>query len=221
VISTGYHFVCLLCVRETSVHRKTDSNSIRRIRILPRASPSGAIALKKTLCPPDIPELKAGQVVNVTLCLEFASASNREGDLVGKFDVKTAIGGGIPIEFKPSIGDLLRSQEAPNTAEFDSSFNRLQGFQRVTTTFQSSNLDSIPHRILKSAALTPIGGDGNTVGAWYNNQLRLVGGLPASNESVWVRLDCNRTNGSGTMTVCSNDAMAVNSVMSVLKHALS
>jgi hypothetical protein len=172
--------------------------------------------LKKALCPPDIPELKPGQVANTTLCLEFASASNREGDLVGKFDIKTSTGGGIPIEFKPSIGDLLRRQEPPRGPEFDASFNRLQGFQRMTTTFQSSNIDTIPRRLLKSAALTPVGD-----AAWQNDQLRLIGGLPGSSDLVLVRLECNRNSGSGSMTVCSGDAMAVNSIMSMLKHSVS
>ena len=195
---------------------KTDSNSIRRIRLLPKANPGGAIALKKALCPPDVAELKPGQVANTTLCLEFASASNREGDLVGKFDVKTATGGGIPIEIKPSIGDLLRHMDPPSLPEFDASFNRLQGFQRVATTFQSSSLDALPRRLLKSAALTPLGDP-----SWHNNQLRLIGGLPGSSDCVLVRLECNRSSGSGTMTVCCGDAMAVNSVMSVLKHSIS
>lgn len=172
--------------------------------------------MKKALCPPDIAELKPGQVANTTLCLEFASASNREGDLVGKFDVKTATGGGIPVEIKPSIGDLLRQLNPPSLPGFDASFNRLQGFQRVATTFQSSSLDALPGRLLKSAALTALGDP-----SWYNNQLRLIGGLPGSSDYVLVRLECNRSSGSGTMTVCCGDAMAVNSIMSVLKHSIS
>jgi hypothetical protein len=195
---------------------KTDSNPIRRIRILPKANPGGAIPLKKALCPPDIAELKPGQVAHITVCLEFASSSNREGDLVGKFDIKTSTGGGTPVEIKPSIGDLLRRQEPPSESEFDVSFHRMQGFQRVATPFQSSNLDAVPGRLLKRAALTPVGPS-----AWQDNQLRLIGRLPASTDLVLVRLECNRSNGSGTLTVCCTDAMAVNSVMSVLKHSIS
>lgn len=228
---------CFFVVRY-SYFRKTDTNSIRRIRILPKAHPGGTIALKKAMCPPDIAELKPGQIANAVLCLEFASASNREGDLVGKFDVKTSTGGGIPLDIKPTIGDLLQ-QEAPTSSsnmmssqvsDFDTAFQRLQGFQRVSTQFQSTSLataSSVCQQVLKSAALVVVGGGDqpNTT-----TPFRFLGALPAgSHDLVYVRIDLeNTTNGGGsssimkgTVTVCSGDAMAVNSILSILKHALA
>jgi len=196
--------------------RKTDSNSLRRIRILPKSSSGGGIQVKKALCPPDIAELKPSQVANATLCLEFASASNREGDMVARFDIKTSTGSGIPIEIKPSLGDLLMAQKAPSVAEFDAAMNRMQGFQRVTSSFQSSNLDAVPQIIIKSAALTPVGKL-----AWQEKKLRFIGGLPASHDQVFVRVDCDRTSGSGMITVCCDHALAVNSMLAILKHAVS
>lgn len=172
--------------------------------------------MKKALFPPDVAELKCGQVANATLCLEFASASNREGDMVARFDIKSSTGGGIPIEIKPSLGDLLMPQKAPSAAEFDTSMNRMQGFQRVTSKFQSSNLDSVPKAILKSAALTAVG-----KAAWQDNKLRFIGGLPATSDLVLVKVDCDRTSGSGMITVCCDHALAVNNMMAILKHALS
>lgn len=203
--------------------RKTDGNAVRRIRMFPKSGgSSGAFALKKALLPPtEIAELKCGQVANVTIGLEFASASNREGDLVARFDIKTSTGGGMPIELKPTLGDLLISpQLPPSVSEFDTAMNRLQGFQRVTATFLSSSsnhLDAIPKIILKSAALTPVG-----KAQWQNHQLRFIGGLPGSNELVWVRLDSDVSNqNSGTIIVCCDNAMAVNSIMAILRHAIS
>lgn len=214
----------VVCVQLQFGNKKTDGNALRRIRILPKSGgSSGAFALKKALIPPgDIAELKCGQVVNLIIGLEFASVSNREGDLVARFDIKTSTGGGIPIELRPTLGDLLVCPNLPpSVTEFDAAMNRLQGFQRVTATFQSSSpshLDTIPNAILKSAALTPVGKT-----KWQNNQLRFIGGLPGSNELVWVRLDWDPTknNNSGTIAVCCDNAMAVNSIMAIVKHALS
>ena len=173
--------------------------------------------MKKAVCPPEIAELKSGQMANATLCLQFATASNREGDLVGRFDIKTSTGGGIPIEIKPSVGELLTTPPTtPSVAEFDASMNRMQGFQRVTSKFQSSSVDGVPHILLKSAALSPVGKAG-----WQDNKLRLIGGLPASSDIVFVRVECDRNSGAGTITVCCDHAMAVNSVLAILKHALS
>ena len=211
-LSPYYHFPLQKC------SRKTDGNAIRRIRILPKAGgSSGAFALKKALIPPaDIAELKCGQVANVVIGLEFASASNREGDLVAKFDIKTSTGGGIPIELKPTLGDLLVSpQLPPSVNEFDAAMNRLQGFQRVTATFHSSNLEAIPKIILQNAAVIPVGKS-----KWQNNQLRFLGGLPGSNELVWVKLEGDPTTNKGTLVVCCENAMAVNSIMAILRHAL-
>lgn len=168
------------------------------------------------MCPPDVAELKVGQVANTVLCLAFASASNRDGDMVGRFDIKTATGGGIPIEIKPSLADLLTPQNAPSVADFDNSMKGMQGFQRVTSKFQSSNLDAVPQMLLKSASLTPVGNAG-----WQDNKLRLVAGLPASNDLVLAKVECDRTSGGGMITVCCDHAVAVNSVMAILKHAVS
>lgn len=196
--------------------RKSDSNSLRRIKMLPRSSSAGAFAVKKLLCPPEIPELKKGQVSNVTLGIVFASMSNREGDMVARFDIKSSVGGGSPVELKPSLGDLLLPQNVTSVADFDSKMSRMQGFQRVTSKFQTSNLVSVPMKVMKGAALTPVG-DLN----WSDNKLRLVGGLPSSNDIVYVLFECAPNSGGGTITVCCDHAVAVNNIMNLLKHAVS
>ena len=136
--------------------------------------------------------------------------------MVGRFDIKTSTGGGIPIEIKPSLGDLLTPQKTPSVADFNASMNRMQGFQRVTSKFQSSKLDAVPQILLKSAALTPVGKAG-----WQDNKLRLIGGLPASNDLVFARVECDPNSGAGMITVCCDHAVAVNSIMNILKHAVS
>jgi hypothetical protein len=195
--------------------RKTDSASLRRIRIVPRSGSSGAHAVKKSLCPPEIPELKKGQVSFSTVCFLFASASNREGDLVAKVEVKSLTGGSVPVEFKPSLGDLLRPHKM-KTAEFDSTMQTMQGFQRVVSNFHTGDLVGLPASLVKVIALSSVGKL-----AWKDNKLRLIGGLPVSTDLVLVLIQCDSSGGSGTITVCCDNAVAVNTIMNTLKRAIS
>jgi hypothetical protein len=175
-------------------------------------------------------ELKKGQVCNATLCMEFASTSNREGDMVARLEIKSSTGGGVPVELKPTLGELLQTTEAKThkTAEFDAILQRMQGFQRVVSSFQTTkkakDIASLSTLILKHAALTPV-----VVGKPKdnNNTLRFIGGLPASSDLVLVLIQCDDDNNSttsgssGSITVCCDHALAVNSILNVLKRAVS
>ena len=183
--------------------------------MLPRSGPSGAVPVKRAVWPPEISELKKGQVSNATLCLEFASASNREGDMVARVDIKSSTGGGVPVELKPSLADLLKPHKSNSVSEFDSTMQRMQGFGRVASSFQTNDVQGIPKSIMKHAALTPVGG----LLAWKDNKLRLIAQLPASDDLVLVLLQCE--NSSGNITVCCDHAVAVNSILNVVKRAIS
>jgi hypothetical protein len=201
--------------------RKTDSSSIRRIRILPRLNPSGSIATK-IHCPQEISEIKHGQVCSATVCMEFASVSNRDGDLIGRLDIKSATGGGVPVQIKPSMGELL--QPAPKklrkAADFDAEVGKMQGFQRVGSTFTlapgTASYSTLPMCIAKHAALTPV-----PKLSWKDGALRLAGCLPASNTLVYVVVQCDKSTGSGTITVCCDHAVAVNTVLNLIKKAIA
>jgi hypothetical protein len=198
--------------------RKPDAGSLRRIRILQRSAPSGAVATKKILCPPEIPELKKGQMSTATLCIEFASASNRDGDLVARLEIKSAAGGGTPVQIKPCLSELVRPCKRKKD-EFDATTAQMQGFQRVESTFQTTTAlyASIPQWIVKQSALTPVGKSA----AWKEGKFRLVGGLPASDELVHVLIECEKASGVGKITVCCDHAVAVNSILNDLKRAVS
>lgn len=206
----------------TDVNRKSNTNSIRRIKVLARSSPSGSISTKKIVCPQEIAELKPGQVSSATVCIEFASVSNRDGDLVARLDVKSAAGGGVPIQIKPSIGELLRPcpKKLRNMDEFDSDIAKMHGFQRVESSFTLTEgtppYAELPKWIVKHVALTPV-----PKLSWKDGKLRLAGGLPASNDIVYVLVQCDKLAGSGSIVVCCDHAMAVNSVLSLIKRAIA
>ena len=192
--------------------RKPGSSSIRRIKILPRAGHSGPFATKKILCPTEILELKANQVANELLILEFSSMSNREGDLVGRLEVKQGSAGSVPIEIRPMLGELLRRPPtAPTLQEFDNAMHRMQGFQRVQSSLSTSlSGPSILSLILKQATFSVVDET--------DHQIRLLSLLPASNDPVFVLVESS--NGSGKITVCCDHAVAVNSILGLLKRAV-
>lgn len=119
------------------------------------------------------------------------------------------------MELKPSLGDLLKPLKVTKT-EFDSKMQRMQGFQRVVSKFQTSNLSTLPPSLLKAVALTSVGKL-----TWKENKLRLAGMLPANTDPVFVLFQCDEAGGSGNVTVCCESAVAVNSIMNALKRAIA
>jgi len=204
----------VVCVQLEFSNKKSSSLSIRRIKVLPRSGSSGA---KKTLCPPEIMELNANQSTTAILLFQFTSMSNREGDIVGRIEVKQGYGGSIPIEFKPSLSELLQPpKKSMSVEEFDAAVVRMQGFQRVESSYTTSQpLSSILNILIKQSSFKPIG---NARFA-SNEKLRLMGLLPVNNEPVMVKIE--QTNGGGKITVCCDHVMAINSILSLVKRAVS
>jgi len=127
---------------------------------------------------------------------------------VARLDVKSSVGAGVPIELKPSLGELLLPHYMSAT-DYDAQMKRLQGFGRVQSSFTVPNDPSMLTRtIRKHTALTLIS---------EGEPLRFVGKLPASDDLVFVLLDLQ----TGTMTVCCDHTMAVNSIQSQVKQAVT
>lgn len=163
--------------------------------------------------------MKKNQVCNTTVVIEFTSVSDREGDLTGRLEIKCGSGGGVPIEIKPSLCELLKPCTTPTTVQdFDQSMQRMQGpFQRVETSFSTNlNLEGISHSIRKNSALTPIGENQSAT------VLRVMGILPASNQPVFVLVNMpNAAGGTGKIHVCCDHAVAINSISGQLKRILN
>lgn len=206
----------VVCIQIQFKNKKSDSGSLRRIKITPRSGSKGGIVVKKAICPAEIPELKKGQMSSASLCIQFASASNREGDMIARFDIKSSIGGGVPVEIKPSVGELLKPHKL-TIDEFDSKIGKMHGFQRVSAAFSTSvaNVSSIPKVVLKAVALTPVG-----KATWIDDKFRMIGCLPASDDLVLVLIQIDKSKGSGTITSCCDHAVAVNSILNSLKQAV-
>ena len=189
------------------------SSVFRRVKVLQRPVSGSTIGPKKVYLPPEIDQLKAGQQADCILGMEFASTSDRDGNLLAKFDFKFGAGG-IPIEIKPSLGQLLLPCHR-TVSQFDNELKRLQGFQRVESTLSLPLTPQTLNNTIFAAARLSLVEQG-----WSNNMLRLVGTLPASHDPVYVLVQ-QPTDGSYKFIVCSDNALAANSLMNVLKKKIA
>ena len=113
------------------------------------------ITPSKAIIPPEIPILNKGMASTVFIGLTFATATDRDGVTVAKFDVKSDRGG-TSIECRPTLGELL-SDEAPrdmSQSDFDTKTSGLHGIQRTSSPFTLSptnaeNFDSLPRTVLQ------------------------------------------------------------------------
>ena len=165
---------------------------------------------KKTLCPREIMELMGNQSTAAILIFLYTSMSNREGDMVGRIEIKQGYGGSVPIEVKPSLGELLLPpKKTMSVSDFDGTLTRMQGFNRVESSFTSSkNILQIMEALQQDSCLKPVGNA-------KDNKLRLVGLLPANDDLVLVKID------SGKFAVCCDNVVAINSILSLVKRAVS
>jgi AP-3 complex subunit beta len=214
----------LVCLQFRFENRKKDAGSVRRLRIMQRSSASSRssiISPSKVVVPPEIDLLRAGQCTDAMVGIDFQSASDRDGSLLAKFDIKSA-SGSVPVEIKPCLADLLLPCKR-SVGEFDEEIDKMHGFQRVESkvslnfSADASLRAKLPEHLLRTAALNQVG----KPGSWKkNDSLRLAGTLPASGDPVYIFVTCNES-GQGKVVVCCDHALVVNSVMNVMKRALA
>jgi hypothetical protein len=168
--------------------------------------------------------LKNSQVCDAIVVIEFASLSDREGDMSGRLEVKTGSSGGVPVEIKLPLGELLRPPpKSMGVQDFDNTMKRMHGFQRVETSFSTKlDLQGISLSIRKATALIPVGEKDTGEITSTTTSLRFIGMRPVSNEAVLALIDGPKAvGGIGKIVVCSDHAVAINSIQSLLKRTLN
>jgi AP-3 complex subunit beta len=216
----------IVCVQlQFENQKKNRSNgSLRHVRILQRssASSSSVIGPRKVVLPPEITCLAIGQKTECVIGIDFASASDRDGSLLARLDIKYG-GGGIPVEIKPSIGDVLMPCKR-TIEEFDADIRRMQGFQRIESSFSvpPASRSEVPRCLLSTASLSSVGK--TSASSWKddngsNSTLRWAGTLPASSDPVYVMVSCS-SSGEGKITVCCDHALVVSTLMNLLKKSI-
>jgi hypothetical protein len=137
------------------IYRRPDAGSLRHIRIVHRGGvSSGVVSPSKAIVPPEINVLKKGMASSLFIGLVFASATDRDGVTVAKFDVKSDRGN-TSIEVRPTLGELLDDEPSKDMSqsEFDSKMSKLHGIQRIASTFRLSPMSEDRFTNLPSTVL--------------------------------------------------------------------
>ena len=188
---------------------------LRRLRVIQRSSTasSSQIGPKKVVVPREIAALGQGQMALVVLGIQFTSSSDRDDSLSARFEIKYN-GGTIPAEVRPCLLQLLHPC-VKSRIEFDSGVQRLQGFNRVDSSFTVRDASTFLTKswMRKNGNLTPIKESSTST-----TGMRFAASLPASGDPVFVLLSCNSE--GGTITVWCGQALAVNGIVNVLKKAI-
>ncbi len=206
-----------VCLQVNIENMRTDVGSLRHVRIVHRSGTSGgSISPSKVILPQEISVLKNGQASIVFIGITFESATDRDGVALAKFDVKSDRGS-TSIDIRPSIGEMLDTP--PKNIDFDAATSGFEGnkFLMISSSFSLSPINdekfkSVPTKILKHLYLRQIG-------EWPEKGC-FVGKLPESGDHVFIRVQCDKVTGSGTITVCGNNAMASNSIVNLVKSSL-
>ena len=176
------------------------------------------IAPRKVVLPPEISQILMGQHVECLIGFDFFSASDRDGSLHAKLEIKFDSSGTVPVDIRPSIGDLLLPCRQ-TVDQFDADLRRMHGFNRVESEFTlSCSREALTQKLLARVALSFVG----VSSSWDGEKLRLAGTLPASSDPVYVLVTCAAdTAGQCKVVVCCDHALVVNSIMNLLKRSLA
>ena len=136
-----------------------------------------------------------------------------------KLEIKFDSSGTMPVEIKPSIGDLLLPCRL-TVAQFDADVKRMHGFNRVESkvTVPHSRAE-LTQKLLDRVALSFVGPSAT----WDGDKLRLAGILPDSLDPVYVLVIICAADaaGHGKFLACCDHALVVNSIMNLLKRAVA
>ena len=130
--------------------RRTDAGTLRHVRIVHRqGSSTGVIAPSRVIAPPEILVLKKNKVSTVSLGITFASATDKDGVTLAKFDIKSDRGT-TSIEIRPTLGEFLDATKIKSISEadFDKKIDEMHGIhQRASSTFSLSSVDDVSQSI--------------------------------------------------------------------------
>jgi hypothetical protein len=147
-----------LIYRTFSFYRRSDSGTLRRVRMIQRGGTG--IAPKRVIVPQEVGALKKDQMSAVVLGLDFASLSDKDGASMARFDIKSDRGSNS-IDVRPPLGEILQPCVLSST-KFDNIMQRFKGIhQKVVSTFKLNSdggglkeeYKDLPRKILKQCNL--------------------------------------------------------------------
>jgi len=210
----------VVCLQIKFENKREDGRAIRRIRLLQKKfAKSGVVPTTRISIPQEIASLGSFKVSFATVGLEFAQASDKDGTILAKFDVKCDRGI-TPVELCPPLAETLQEFNMPRS-DFDAASRKLHGIHqqaKVSFTLPSANVESyykrIPKRVLKCSNLS-------IVESWTDSHCKFAGKLPASGNHVILDIQCNPSSGGGMINICCDSAMALNPLLAFIKNVIT
>ena len=213
----------VVCLQIRFENKRNDGRAIRRINLLQKkTSKSGVIPTTRIIVPQEIASLDSSKVSFATVGLEFAKASDKDGAILAKFDVRCDRGT-TPIEICPPLAETLQEFKM-SRSDFDAASTKLRGIhQQAKASFNlpsgsGGNVKSyykrIPKRVLKSSNLS-------IVESWTDSHCKFIGRLPASGNYVLLNIECDASSGGGNINLYCDSAMALNPLLAFFKNAIT
>ena len=213
----------VVCLQIKFENKRNDGRAIRRINLMQKKfSKSGVIPTTRISVPQEISSLDSSKVSFTTVGLEFAQASDKDGAILAKFDVKCDRGT-TSIDICPPLAETLQEFKM-SRSDFDAASSKLHGIhQQAKASFNlpsgsGGNVKSyykrIPKRVLKSSNLS-------LVESWTDSHCKFVGRLPSSGNYVLLDIECDASSGGGNINLCCDSAMALNPLLAFFKNAIT
>jgi len=203
----------VICFQVKFENKRSDGLPIRRIRLLPKKNPkANTISVVKNILPVEIASLDKSKISYAVVGLEFPQASDRDGAMWAKFDVKSDRGV-IPIDICPPLAEIIEPTHM-SQHEFDTATYKLQGIHQHAMTSFKASFDKISEKVLEASSIAVVEG-------CSSDHFKFAGVLPESRNPVLLSVKCDSSSGSVEMHVNCDNAMALGPLLSSFKSAIS
>lgn len=203
----------VICFQFKFENKRSDGCPIRRIRLIPKKNPkTNIVPVAKSMLPLEIATLDTTKISYAVVGIEFSQASDKDGAMWAKFDVKSDRGV-IPIDICPSLAELIEPIQM-SQHEFDTAARKLQGIHQQTMASFKASFDNILETVLKVSSIA-------VVEECTSDLFKFAGVLPASRTPVLLSVKCSSSLGSVDIQIYCDNAMALSPLLSSFKSAIS
>lgn len=200
------------CFQIKFENKRSDGCPIRRIRLIPKKNlKTNIVPVAKSILPVEIAALDKAKISYAVVGLEFSQASDKDGAMWAKFDVKSDRGT-FPIDVCPPLAETIEPI-AMSQKEFDIAANKLQGIHQQTMASFKASFDNLLDKVMEVSSMAVVEGGPSGI-------FKFSGVLPKSRTPVLLSVKCNSSTESVDMHIYCDNAMALSPLLSSFKSAL-
>lgn len=203
----------VVCVQFKFENKRNDHCAVRRIRLMPKnVSKSNVIPTTRTYLPMEISTLENSKLSYAIVGIEFAQASDKDGAMMAKFDIKCDRGT-TPIDICPPLAEMIRPVHL-SRQEFDTAIEKLQGIHQQTMASFHAPLGNILVNIQEASGMMEVEGS-------EEHNYKLAGALPFSGNLVLLHVKWDSISKSGEIHIYCDNAMALSPLITYFMRAIN